>query len=188
MPALKATDPIKLLVVDDEPDVKSLFELRFRSELQTGQFLMRFASNGSEALDMASTDPELEVVVTDLNMPGMSGLELLARLEERRLSLKTIVLTAYGDMANIRTAMMRGAFDFQVKPLDIDDLRTTIKKASTIVRELRAGEAAQHRAAKLEERNRYLTDVFGKYVSEDVVSQLLAVARRRWSWPARHAN
>ena len=148
MAALKTTDSIRLLVVDDEPDVKSLFELRFRSELQSGQFVMHFASNGSEALDIASTDPELEVVVTDLNMPGMSGLELLARLEELRLPLKTIVLTAYGDMANIRTAMMRGAFDFQVKPLDIDDLRTTIKKASSIVRELRAGEAAQHRVAE----------------------------------------
>ena len=173
MAALKMTNPIRLLVVDDEPDVKSLFELRFRSELQTGQFVIHFAANGSEALDIASTDPELEVVITDLNMPGMSGLELLARLEELRLPLKTIVLTAYGDMANIRTAMMRGAFDFQVKPLDIDDLRTTIKKASSIVRELRAGEAARHRAAKLEERNRYLTEVFGKYVSEDVVAQLL---------------
>jgi adenylate cyclase len=173
MAAPKTTDPIKLLVVDDEPDVKALFELRFRHELQSGQFVMRFASNGSEALDIASADPDLEVVVTDLNMPGMSGLELLARLEELRVPLKTIVLTAYGDMANIRTAMMRGAFDFQVKPLDIDDLRTTIKKASTIVRELRAGAAARHRAARLEERNRYLTEVFGKYVSDDVVTQLL---------------
>ena len=113
------------------------------------------------------------MVITDLNMPGMSGLELLARLEELRLPLKTIVLTAYGDMANIRTAMMRGAFDFQVKPLDIDDLRTTIKKAARSCASCTPGEAAQHRAAKLEERNRYLTEVFGKYVSEDVVTQLL---------------
>jgi class 3 adenylate cyclase len=177
MSASKDTDPITLLVVDDEPDVQSLFEMRFRREIQSGHFALRFASNGSEALDIASTDPALEVVVTDLNMPGMSGLELLARLEELQLPLKTIVLTAYGDMANIRTAMMRGAFDFQVKPLDIDDLRTTIRKASAIVRELRAGDEARHRAAQLEERNRYLTEVFGKYVSDDVVTQLLSAPK-----------
>jgi class 3 adenylate cyclase len=76
-------------------------------------------------------------------------------------------------MSNIRTAMMRGAFDFQVKPLDIDDLRATIKKASSIVRELRSGEAARERAEELERRNRYLTDLFGRYVSDDVVTQLL---------------
>jgi class 3 adenylate cyclase len=174
MPASKDPRPIKLLVVDDEPDVQSLFELRFRREVQSGHFDLHFASNGSEALDIASTDPALEVVVTDLNMPGMSGLELLARLEEQHLPLRTIVLTAYGDMANIRTAMMRGAFDFQVKPLDIDDLRTTIRKASAIVRELRAGEEARAHAERLEERNRYLTEVFGKYVSDDVVAQLLS--------------
>jgi class 3 adenylate cyclase len=174
MAPFETTDPIKVLVVDDEPDVITLFELRFRHEIESGEFAMRYASNGSEALDVASTDPELEVVVTDLNMPGMSGLELLARLDELHRPVKTIVLTAYGDMANIRTAMMRGAFDFQVKPLDIDDLRTTIRKASTIVRDLRAGEAARHRAVTLEERNRYLTEVFGKYVSDDVVEQLLA--------------
>ena len=174
MAPFETTDPIKLLVVDDEPDVITLFELRFRHEIESGEFSMRYASNGSEALDVASTDPELEVVVTDLNMPGMSGLELLARLDELHRPVKTIVLTAYGDMANIRTAMMRGAFDFQVKPLDIDDLRTTIRKASTIVRDLRAGEDARRRAVTLEERNRYLTEVFGKYVSDDVVEQLLA--------------
>jgi class 3 adenylate cyclase len=165
--------PIKLLVVDDEPDIQSLFELRFRRDVQSGTLELRFASNGSEALDIAASDPDIEVVITDLNMPGMSGLELLGRLEALQLPLKTIVLTAYGDMANIRTAMMRGAFDFQVKPLDIDDLRATIKKASTIVRELRSGEEARARAEKLERRNRYLTEVFGKYVSDDVVSQLL---------------
>jgi class 3 adenylate cyclase/CheY-like chemotaxis protein len=165
--------PIKLLVVDDEPDIQTLFELRFRRDVQNGSLELLFASNGSEALDVAATDPDIEVVITDLNMPGMSGLELLGRLEALQLPLKTIVLTAYGDMANIRTAMMRGAFDFQVKPLDIDDLRATIKKASTIVRELRSGEAARERAEKLERRNRHLTDLFGKYVSDDVVSRLL---------------
>lgn len=167
-------DPIELLVVDDEQDVRALFELRFEHEVQNGTFSLQFASNGSEALDIAAMHPDLEVVITDLNMPGMSGLDLIGRLEELHSPAKTIVLTAYGDMANIRTAMMRGAFDFQMKPLDIDDLRMTIRKASAIVRQLRAGHAARVEAATLEERNRYLTEVFGKYVSDEVVSKLLA--------------
>jgi class 3 adenylate cyclase len=167
-------DPIELLVVDDEPDAQALFELRFRRELRGGAIALRFASSGAEALDVVAKHPELEVVVTDLNMPGMGGLELLTRLDRLHRPLKTIVLTAYGDMANIRTAMMRGAFDFQVKPIDIDDLRTTIRKASHIVRQLRAGEEARIRAADLEQRNLYLTDVFGRYVSDEVVAQLLA--------------
>ena len=173
MCATRVEAPIQLLVVDDEPDAQSLFELRFRREIKGGDFALRFASNGAEALDIVADDTGIEVVVTDLNMPGMSGLELLARLDELPWPLRTIVLTAYGDMVNIRTAMMHGAFDFQVKPIDIDDLRVTIKKASTIVRELRAGEEARVRADELERRNRHLTEVFGKYVSDDVVSQLL---------------
>jgi class 3 adenylate cyclase len=174
MSASSHDDPIRLLVVDDEPDVQALFELRFRKEIRDGAFDIRFAANGNEALHAVTHDEGIEVVVTDLNMPGMSGLELLGRLGELPSPMKTIVLTAYGDMANIRTAMMRGAFDFQVKPLDIDDLRTTIRNASAIVRELRAGERARARADALEARNHHLTEVFGKYVSDDVVEQLLS--------------
>jgi adenylate cyclase len=167
------TDPIRLLVVDDEPDMRTLFELRFRREIQDGTYRMRFAMSGEQALELVSGAPDIDVVITDLNMPGMDGLELLSRLEALELPMKTIVLTAYGDMSNIRSAMMRGAFDFQVKPLDLDDLRATIDNAATIVRRLRAGEVAVRRAETLEQRNRYLREVFGKYVNEDVVDQLL---------------
>lgn len=168
--------PIEVLVVDDEPDVQSLFELRFRREIRDGALALHFAGSGNDALDVVRSHPSIEVVVTDLNMPGMSGLELLGRLAELARPIKTIVLTAYGDLANIRTAMMRGAFDFQVKPLDIDDLRVTIRKASSIVRELRAGEEAARRARELELRNLHLTEVFGRYVSDEVVAQLLRSA------------
>jgi class 3 adenylate cyclase len=174
MQATANTEPIRLLVVDDEPDVKSLFELRFRREIKQGAMVVHFAGNGRDALEMVHDDPDIEVVVTDLNMPGMSGLELLGHLERVEWPLKTIVLTAYGDMANIRNAMMHGAFDFQVKPLDIDDLRATIDKASATVRELRAGRVARREAEALERRNRHLTEIFGKYVSDDVVTQLLS--------------
>jgi adenylate cyclase len=167
------TDPIRLLVVDDEPDVRTLFEMRFRREIRAGTYRMQFATSGEQALEMVTGERDIDVVVTDLNMPGIGGLELLSRLEALGLPMKTIVLTAYGDMSNIRSAMMRGAFDFQVKPLDLDDLRATINNAVTIVRQLRAGEAAAERADVLEQRNSYLREVFGKYVNEDVVDQLL---------------
>jgi len=165
--------PIKLLVVDDEPDTQVLFESRFRRDIKDGRLEIDFASGAIEALELIESSNDIEVIVTDLNMPGMDGLELLSRVEAMCLPLKTIVLTAYGDMDNIRTAMMRGAFDFQMKPLDINDLRATIDKASSIVRELRSGEEARRQVGTLEARNRHLQEVFGKYVSEEVVTELL---------------
>jgi adenylate cyclase len=174
MAGVEDSGPIRLLIVDDEPDVRRLFELRLRRELASEAIRLHCVSSARDALDIVESDPDIEVVVTDLNMPGMDGLELLARLESMPMPPKTIVLTAYGDMANIRTAMMGGAFDFQVKPLDIDDLRATITKASRIVRELRAGRRAQQREADLVRSNDHLRDVFGRYVSDDVVSRLLS--------------
>jgi adenylate cyclase len=165
--------PVRLLVVDDEPDVGDLFRVRFRNDVRKGGLTIHFAENGVRALEVLEDDPDIDVVVTDLNMPEMDGLALLQRITELERPLRTIVLSAYGDMANIRAAMRRGAFDFQVKPLDIDDLRATLAKAVQIVRVLRAGEEAQEMATTLAARNEYLKDVFGRYVSDDVVSQLL---------------
>jgi adenylate cyclase len=167
------SDPIRLLIVDDEPDVQRLFELRLRREVRSGEFDLHFASSAVEALALIERQPDLEVMITDLNMPGMDGLALLERVSVLRPSLKSIVLTAYGDLTNIRTAMMRGAFDFQVKPLDIADLRSTIAKASAIVRLLRAGERAERRALDLEAEKRELRDLFGRYVSDEVVDRLV---------------
>jgi adenylate cyclase len=170
---MNESGPIRVLVVDDEPDVQRLFELRFRREVRSGEFDLVFASSAVEALALIERHPDLEVMITDLNMPGMGGLALLERVSALRPALQSIVLTAYGDMTNIRTAMMRGAFDFQVKPLDIVDLRATITKASEIVRLLRAGERAERRALDLEVEKRRIQDLFGKYVSDDVVNRLI---------------
>jgi adenylate cyclase len=164
---------VRLLLVDDEMDVKRLFELRFRREIRDGDLEIQFAANGRLALEAINADPNFDVVVTDLNMPEMDGLTLLGEISELSLPLKTIVLTAYDDMANIRVAMMRGAFDFQVKPLDIEDLRHTLAKAVAIVRELRTGARARRLAAELEGTNRHLEDIFSRYVSDDVVAHLL---------------
>ncbi|MCU1452787.1 MAG: adenylylate/guanylate cyclase [Acidimicrobiales bacterium] len=166
--------PVHLLVVDDEADVETLFRLRFRQEIRTGAFAPRFVTDPLHALSIVENDPVLEVLVTDLNMPRMTGIELLNRVSRLHSPVKTIVLTAYDDMANLRAAMMAGAFDFQVKPLSVDDLRATIAKAVVAVREQLAGEHARRQAHELAERNHFVEEVFGRYVSEDVKVHLLA--------------
>jgi class 3 adenylate cyclase/CheY-like chemotaxis protein len=168
------TQPVRLLVVDDEEDVGALFRGRFRKELQRGEFDLNFTTDPIQALKMVDASPDLEVLITDLNMPQMNGLDLLTEVSKLQRPLKTIVLTAYNDLENVRAAMMRGAFDFQVKPLDVVDLRTTISKAVTIVRQLQAGEEARQRALELTEQKRRVEEIFGRYVGPVVRAQLLA--------------
>ena len=171
---VETPQPVRLLVVDDEEDVEALFKGRFRKELQRGEYVLSFSTDPIQALKMVDESPDLEVLITDLNMPQMNGLELLAEVEKFGRPLKTIVLTAFNDLGNIRAAMMRGAFDFQVKPLDLEDLRATISKAVTAVRERQAGDEARQRAAELAKRNRRVEEIFGRYVSEEVKAHLLA--------------
>src|SRR6478609_8910014 len=115
----------RILVVDDEPDVESLVLQKFRRQLRDGTVTFVFARDGIEALATLKTNGGFDLVVTDINMPRMDGLSLLQESEER---VSTIVVSAYGDMPNIRTAMNRGAFDFVTKPLDFADLEMTIAK------------------------------------------------------------
>ena len=118
----------RILVVDDEPDLELLIVQRFRKHVRDGSFSFAFAQDGENALAVLADDPAIDMVVTDINMPRMDGLTLLGRLLEREDHLATIIVSAYGDMANIRTAMNRGAFDFLTKPIDFGDLETTIAK------------------------------------------------------------
>lgn len=166
--------PVRLLVVDDEEDVGALFRGRFRKELQRGEYQLTFTTDPVQALQLVDASPDLEVLITDLNMPQMTGLELLAEVTKMRRPLKTIVLTAFNDLENVRAAMMGGAFDFQVKPLDVVDLRATIAKAVDIVRQLQAGEEARKRALELAEQKSRVEDIFGRYVCQEVKAQLLA--------------
>ena len=117
---------MRVLIVDDEPDIELLIRQRFKR--RAGEFQFVFASNGQEALERLQEDPEVEVVVTDINMPVMDGLTLLSRLPGANRLVKAVILSAYGDMPNIRTAMNRGAFDFLTKPIDFHDFETTIRK------------------------------------------------------------
>lgn len=121
---------MKILVVDDEPDVALLIRQRFRKEIQANRIAFRFAANGVEALAALDEEPDIGIVLTDINMPEMDGLTLLTRLNGRGPVPKAVIVSAYGDMENIRTAMNRGAFDFVTKPIDFQDLQATIEKTN----------------------------------------------------------
>ena len=120
--------PHRILVVDDEPDLEQLVRQRMRREIRSGQFVMEFAHNGLEALAKLDQQDRFDIVLSDINMPQMDGLELLQQIPSVDPDVRAVVVSAYGDMKNIRTAMNRGAFDFVTKPIDFGDLRVTIDR------------------------------------------------------------
>lgn len=119
----------RILVVDDEPDLQELIRRKFRREIRHGDFTFDFAADGEIALQKVTDDPSIDLVISDINMPNLDGLGLLEHLAEFEDRLKTIIVSGYGDMENIRAAMNRGAFDFVTKPIDFQDLTITIKKS-----------------------------------------------------------
>jgi len=120
---------VKILVVDDETDMEPMIRQRFRRQIREKAYDFEFASNGVEALDKITDFPEIGIVLSDINMPEMDGLTLLSKLKElKKPGLKTVIVSAYGDMDNIRIAMNRGAFDFITKPVNFHDLEMTINK------------------------------------------------------------
>ncbi|MBC7572436.1 MAG: HAMP domain-containing histidine kinase, partial [Spirosoma sp.] len=127
----------KILLADDETDLEDLFIQQFRRQIQNHTYEFIFVRNGREALAVLEQQPDIDVVLSDINMPGMDGLTLLARLPEINPIIRTVMVTAYGDMNNIRTAMNRGAFDFVTKPINFQDLRATIEKTIRHVQQLR---------------------------------------------------
>ncbi|NQE35805.1 putative bifunctional diguanylate cyclase/phosphodiesterase [Microcoleus asticus] len=124
----------KILVIDDEPLLEYLILQLFRRQISTQEFEFDFAINGVQALDKLHANGSFDLVLTDINMPEMDGLTLLENLPAIDPTLKAIVVSAYGDMPNIRTAMNRGAFDFLTKPIDLNDLKVTINKTLEFVR------------------------------------------------------
>jgi len=118
-----------IMVVDDEPDLQMLILQKFRKQIQNDTYKFFFAENGEEALNLLEDKSEISLILTDINMPKMDGLTLLQKLQDsENPALKTVIVSAYGDMENIRTAMNRGAFDFITKPIDFKDLELTIEK------------------------------------------------------------
>ncbi|MBN1199172.1 MAG: SpoIIE family protein phosphatase [Bacteroidales bacterium] len=136
---------IKILVVDDEVDLEPLVKQRFRRQIREGVYEFLFAHNGLEALAKLIEHPEIGIILSDINMPEMDGLTLLLKLKElKNPSLKTVIVSAYGDMENIRTAMNRGAFDFLTKPINFEDLEITINKTLEEIRLVRKSQEEHH--------------------------------------------
>jgi len=127
----------KILVVDDETDLELLINQKFRQKIREKRYEFVYAVNGRHALEQLGLHPNVDVVLSDINMPEMDGLTLLTKLNEKNLMLKSVVVSAYGDMENIRTAMNRGAFDFITKPVNFDDLELTIEKTLLHVNQMK---------------------------------------------------
>ena len=157
----------KILAVDDEPDFELLIRQRFRREIRDEEFEFRFARHGEEALTALSAEPDIELMLLDINMPVMDGLTLLNELRERQLAVQAIIVSAYGDMTNLRTAMNRGAFDFVTKPVDLSDLEITVRKALANI--AKARETDRLRLAAERARNN-----LSRYFSPNIVELLAA--------------
>lgn len=121
---------VSILVVDDEPDVADLFRQRFRREAREGKYVLHFAASGEEALDRlgGSIQPELIVILSDINMPGMDGLQLLSEVKQRWPRLPVMMVTAYGDDERRRRASAEGAMEFVTKPVDFDQLKAQLSR------------------------------------------------------------
>ena len=128
---------IKILVVDDETDLEVLIKQKFRKKIREQEYEFIFAENGRQALDQLKEHNDVDIVLSDINMPEMDGLTLLSKISEQYSLLKSIIISAYGDMENIRTAMNRGAFDFITKPVNFQDLEVTMNKTIYHVNQLR---------------------------------------------------
>jgi adenylate cyclase len=161
------TGPVKILAVDDEPDFEVLITQSFRRQIRTREFAFRFAHHGEEALQVLAEEPDIGLMLLDINMPVMDGLTLLAELRERQSEVRAIIVSAYGDMTNLRTAMNRGAFDFVTKPVDLSDLEITIRKTLADTEKLR--EMDRLRVAAERARNN-----LSRYFSPNVVDMLAA--------------
>jgi adenylate cyclase len=128
---------IKILIADDEADMEMLIKQKFRQKIREKQYDFVFAVNGTDALIKMQQHPDVEIILSDINMPEMDGLTLLLKLNETNPLVKTVMVSAYGDMDNIRKAMNRGAFDFVTKPISFEDLEVTIEKTIQHVNQMR---------------------------------------------------
>ena len=153
----------QILVVDDEPDLQALFLQKFRRQIRDGTISFLFAHDGVEALAVLEANRDVQMVVADINMPRMDGLSLLQKLQENEEKLSTIIVSAYGDMANIRSAMNSGAFDFITKPTDFLDLEATIAKTIRHVEVLRE---ARRRQAEAERAHASLSRYFSPKLAQ----------------------
>jgi sigma-B regulation protein RsbU (phosphoserine phosphatase) len=149
----------KILVVDDEPDLELMVRTKFRKEIKQNEIEFVFAHNGQEALDRLVEDASIDLVMSDINMPVMDGLTLLSRLAGTNRILKAVIVSAYGDMANIRTAMNRGAYDFLMKPIDFEDFQVTVAKTRRALDEIKQGARAKDQLSAIQHELRVATRI-----------------------------
>ncbi len=149
----------KILVADDEPDLEVLIKQKFRQKIREREYEFVFAVNGRDALEKMQQHPDVDMVISDINMPEMDGLTLIHKLSETSPLIKSIIVSAYGDMANIRTAMNRGAFDFLTKPINFEDFAITLERTLSHVNQL------QETLKALKENN-----ILKMYVDESVLN------------------
>ena len=145
-----AKTPYKILVVDDEPDLEPLMLQRMRRPIRSGKYEFIFAGDGLEALQKLRENDDIDMVVSDINMPKMDGLTLLEQIPKIDPDIRAVIVSAYGDMENIRTAMNRGAFDFVTKPIDFKDLQVTIDRTLSHLEEWREVLAARDQLVSLQ--------------------------------------
>ena len=169
----------RILVVDDEPDLGALIQQKFRHQISDGVVSFLFASDGVEALALLKANRDVDMVVADINMPRMDGLSLLQKLQESEEKLSTIIVTEYGDIANIRTAMNRGALDFLTKPIDFLDLETTIAKTIRHIEVLREARRRQTEAERAHASlSRYFSPNLAAQLAGDADAMDLSAQRR----------
>ncbi len=149
----------KILVADDEADLETLIRQKFRQKIREQHYEFVFAINGQDALDKIHQHPDIAIVLSDINMPEMDGLTLLSKMNETCPLTKAVMVSAYGDMDNIRTAMNRGAFDFITKPVNFEDLELTMEKTIRHVTQMKETIQA------IKENN-----ILKMYVDENVLS------------------
>lgn len=168
-----------ILFVDDEPDLEALILQKFRRQIRDGLVDIMFARDGLEALQSLEQNPHVDMVVSDINMPRMDGLSLLAKLQEAEDKKSTIIVSAYGDMSNIRTAMNRGAFDFLTKPIDFADLEATIDKTIRHVEMLREVRRRQMEAERAHASlSRFFSPEIARRLAADVAGDGMEVQWR----------
>lgn len=154
-----------ILVVDDEPDLELLVLHKFRRQIRSGEYSFLFASDGEQALSVLKESPAVDVILSDINMPRMDGLTLLRHLKELDDDLRAVIVSAYGDMTNIRTAMNLGAFDFVTKPIEFEDLELTIQKTLDDLSKLRE-------ANRLREAAEQAKAILSRYFSPNLAQEL----------------
>ncbi len=174
--------PHKILVVDDEPDLEILITQKFRKRIREQDLDFVFAGNGQEALAKLESNGGMDVVLTDINMPVMDGLTLLSNLRQHHPMLRSVIVSAYGDMSNIRMALNRGAFDFITKPIDFRDLEITLDR--TIREAVAQKEAAADRERLLALQKEL--DV-AREIQESIVPREFPPFPERRTWPSTRA-